>query len=901
MNRRVSDLFALVCLLVGTAVLFSCGGGGASTPLGGGNDTPVTGLSITTASLPDGYTGLAYDQTMISSGGKAPITWSYSGFLPAGLTLSSNGHITGTVTNAVFGDVDFIATDSSTPAQVVHKTLRMTIKWGLEIPPTVLSPGHINAPYDAIIQSSQQVDASSWRISKGSLPPGLALKNPTTTQVEIAGTPVSLGTYSFTVQVQSSNPTQVATRDYTLVIDSSLAIAPSALPDGMAGSPYSVALSVLNGVPPYTWSSTSLPAGLSLNPGSGLLSGTPSGPGNYWVDISVADSASPRRTGSAQFGLGLYDKLQFSGSVAGRAIINKWYYSSFTATGGKGPLSWSVLSGTIPPGMALGAQDGTLSGTPTQLGSYDLTIQVKDALQQTAQASGTLTVAPPSLAIGDSLRSSLPANASFSGNLYVTGGTPPYTWSIQSGSLPPGLSLNASSGTISGTPDAIGNYQFAIQVTDSSTPAQSVFRPYTIQVTAGKGRNDSIPRATSISNSSTYASISPYVDPSDSAVPAPDTDYYRIIAKAGDTVIVATKALSQALDSVLELVDENGHRLSTCREQDGSAFTAGCMNDDISGETADSRLELSVPGAAGTQTTFYAHVLDARGDARPDMRYYIELAGAVMPLRIEPASNQFLCVIGSVFSNDMKFFASGGTAPLTWALDSGSLPPGLSIASDGTLSGNPTTAGTYKFVLRATDSATPAQTATQSFTVMVETAPTITTTSLPDGRTGVIYIYSLEATGGTPPYSWTSGSVCSPDCPGLTMQEFGALSGAPRNPGTYTIKAQMQDRMGIRAEKELTLTILPGPLVTPAISMDPFKVGVKSWDSITAYGGTPPYTFALAAGTLPPGLTLQNLSGSGYISGVPTVAGTYTLTVQVSDSRQPAQTSLSNVTVVVSP
>ena len=201
--------------------------------------------------------------------------------------------------------------------------------------------------------------------------------------------------------------------------------------------------------------------------------------------------------------------------------------------------------------------------------------------------------------------------------------------------------LTPSTGELSGTPTTLGSYNFVVLATDSATPAKTTWVNQTITVSPAKGRNDAIAKATPITNGDTYASISPYADPPDDPSPVPDSDYYKIIGTAGSTVkveIFGARQYSQSLDSVLEIVDANGQKLNTCRlpGDTTNAFTSNCMDDDIPGVTTDSELEIKVPGTAGNQTTFYAHVLDWRGDARPDMRYYIEghwSGGASYPLR----------------------------------------------------------------------------------------------------------------------------------------------------------------------------------------------------------------------------------------------------------------------------
>jgi hypothetical protein len=861
---------------------------------------------VTTTSLPDGYTGLAYNQSLTATGGKAPIQWSYSGFFPSRLTLSANGQIAGTVTNAVLGDVNFKATDSSSPPQVVQKTIRMTFNWGLEIAPQDLNAGHIQAPYGAIIQSSQEVDPSSWQLTKGALPPGLTLSNPSTTQVEVMGTPTAVGAYSFTAQVQSSDPTQVATQTFKLIVDSNLAINPAVLPDGIMGLPYSAQLSVPNGRPPYSWSATTLPSGLALNPTTGLISGTPDGIGNYWVNVTAADSASPPHSGTQFFGILVVGQLQLGNSLQD-AIVNKQYYATLTVNGGKGPLAWSILSGSLPPGISLNPQFGTFSGVPTQLGTYNFTVQAKDSstAQQTAHASVALVVRAPDLTMANSLPARIPLAVPFTGYAVVTGGTPPYTWSIQSGSLPPGLLLTSSTGELSGTPTTLGSYNFVVLATDSAAPAKTTWINQTITVSPAKGRNDSIAKATPLANGDLYASISPYADPPDDPSPAPDSDYYKIIGTVGSTLkveIFGARQYSPALDSVLEIVDANGQKLNTCRlpGDTSNAFASSCLDDDIPGVTTDSELEIKVPGTAGKQTTFYAHVLDWRGDARPDMRYYIEVTGAVTPLSIYAGQNLTLGT-GQVVSYQYELF--GGTSPFTWVVDSGALPPGLTLSPNGALSGTPTTTGNYSFSLRVTDGASPSQTTTATATILVAVRPTITTSSLPDAQTGVQYSYQLQASGGTPPFYWTSHTaICYQSCLTLNANAQGLLQGIAMYPGTFTITPELQDRLGFWAQKDLTIKVVPGPLVTPNMALSNGKVGQTYQDFINnTSGGTPGFTFTLAGGTFPPGLNLQTQYGAGMVTGIPTAAGTYVFTVNVSDSGQPVKSSTTHVTLTVAP
>jgi hypothetical protein len=139
------------------------------------------------------------------------------------------------------------------------------------------------------------------------------------------------------------------------------------------------------------------------------------------------------------------------------------------------------------------------------------------------------------------------------------------------------------------------------------------------------------------------ASISPFSDPSN---PAPDSDYYVLTANPGALVSVSVlaKRISNfsPLDSVLEIVDASGTRFTTCKDPvqaflrapavvdpNPNDFNNSCINDDDPNTgTTDSDLQFQVPGTSGPAVTFYLHVLDYRGDARPDMAYQLQVSGA---------------------------------------------------------------------------------------------------------------------------------------------------------------------------------------------------------------------------------------------------------------------------------
>jgi hypothetical protein len=155
---------------------------------------------------------------------------------------------------------------------------------------------------------------------------------------------------------------------------------------------------------------------------------------------------------------------------------------------------WAVTSGSLPPGLTLNAF-GQITGTPTTPGSFSFTVQATDIQSgESDSRSLSIRIASP-LAVATPALPNASLSVLYTAALQATGGIPPFIWSIASGSLPPGLTLNSSTGQISGTPTATGAFQFSVRVTDSASPAQSklsatlsitVAAPSTVRLSAGE-------------------------------------------------------------------------------------------------------------------------------------------------------------------------------------------------------------------------------------------------------------------------------------------------------------------------------------------------------------------------------------------------------------------------------
>lgn len=412
--------------------------------------TPVSGEVGAT------YTNAAFTAT----GGTGPFSWVVeTGSLPAGLSLSTAGAITGTPTAAGIASFTVKVTDAA--GQTASQALTLTV-----IPAPVLAnppapTGQIGVGYSdqLSVQDGTGTGPFSWSLSSGELPGGMTL-GPTTGLT--SGTPTATGTFAFTVRVTDAK-LQTATQILSISVTPSPTLSFPAPPGGQVGVAYSDPLVVTGGTGPYVWSATgALPAGLTLDPASGLLAGTPSAAGTFPVVVRVQDSRGQSATQDVTLVIAASPSLIFT-PPAGE--VGAAYVGQPVLSGGTGPFTFSLSTGTLPAGLGILPATGAITGTPTAPGNPAITVEVVDSFGQSAAASGTIVIAAaPTLGlpvppIGD-------VGQAYSNQLTVTGGTGPFAWSIPAGTLPAGLALN-DTGLVSGTPTTAGSFAVTVQVMDS--------------------------------------------------------------------------------------------------------------------------------------------------------------------------------------------------------------------------------------------------------------------------------------------------------------------------------------------------------------------------------------------------------------------------------------------------
>lgn len=653
------------------------------------NPAPVP-LTVSTTSLPDGVAGTAYSQNLGASGGKPPYTWSFTnGSLPNGLTFSTDGVLSGKPLAA--GTWNFSVQVSDGTGAVLPATFSLTVTAPATetlLTANPLPDGIVLVPYAYGIAVTGGAAPYYWSITQGQLPPGLTF-DPTTGKV--AGVPTVKGSFVIVLTVISSGgpkpggaaleaqaapqPRPQLTSTYTVRIagsgDFEIATA-SLLPNATRDKAYSTTLSASGGTAPYSWKLVdgTLPAGLTLDPVSGIISGTPVTPGAASLLVSATDKAGSVATGIFQLQVIDPKTPSIFTPPLPDAMVGTPYQTGLSAAGGQSPYAWSVSTGSLPPGLSLDPASGAITGTPSQTGLYPFTVKATDAAKASGTADITILVNSDSLTISPASLPNGAINMPYSFGLSVNGGTGPYTWSLSAGGLLSGFSIDTASGQISGTPNVAGVYQFTISVADSNF--HTGLQTYQLQV------------------QNTGISITPATPPSAKV----GTAYSFGLSAVNGSTPVAWRVVSGTLPPGINLNGASG-------VLSGTPTTAGIYSfqvqaKDASTATAQAMLTIAVsPALTITVSTLPA--------------------GAV----------------GSAYNQSLQ--TTGATGSVTWSITSGSLPAGLSLASTtGTLSGTPTAAGSFSFAVQATDSS--GATATQNLTLIIAgppPLPAITLSGLP--------------------------------------------------------------------------------------------------------------------------------------------------------------------------
>jgi hypothetical protein len=314
----------------------------------------------------------------------------------------------------------------------------------------------VNTEYRQMLLATDGIERVEWSAVSGVLPTGISLSK----EGILIGVPVSRGTYYFSVQALAPDQEPVEKGFSLSVGDAGLVLdVPSVISDAMAGQRFTLQL---GSVPPARWTlrEGALPAGLVLSE-SGLLSGTPSVPGNFRVMVEGKDATGGSATKAIEIIVIPVGLAVTTAPNLGGAIVGSPYVAHLSASGASGSIRWTQLRGELPPGLTI-HQDGKVEGIPSRSGKYAFTVQVSDASDQSAMREMILVVEGPSAAIATA--SPLPigrVGSAYRQTFSLTSGTAEGKWSVAGGTLPAGLAMQ-SGGQLEGTPVSSGTYAFTV-------------------------------------------------------------------------------------------------------------------------------------------------------------------------------------------------------------------------------------------------------------------------------------------------------------------------------------------------------------------------------------------------------------------------------------------------------
>ncbi len=851
-----------------TVRLTDSGGASVTKPLSIVAANPAA-LSVVTPSLPDGLAGAAYSATLSAVSGSGSYTWSLaSGALPAGLSLSSAGVISGTPSASGSSTFTVRVTDAS--SATATRTFTLSVSGSLAISTASLPDARTGAVYSATLSVSGGIGPFAWTRASGVLPPGLTLNS----SGVVSGTATGLGSFTFVARVTDAN-NDVAEREFTLNAVNTLTWdAQPATAEIQAGNgTWTTATnttnwSISNNNVAWVNGSDAIIGGGTLTAATPLTVGSITFNTNVVVNgsgpITIKDGSTITANGADSTVAAPLAGTSFTKDGASRLILsNAGYAGNVNISAGElrlnepaGERTWNgTISGngallTLGPGRIVLGGANTFAGQATLTGQSVIRLAHGSALGATngqtrlngdsnnapsVELTGGITVAEPFQLIMWS-PSLINTNANHA-QIRNVSGTNELTGQIGLDAGGGRWDIAADEGYLKVSAPVVNIAQRTStnadtwrtlhlsgsaggEFTGPMTDATNGFSKLNVAVLSGTwtlgGSNKSYTGATTISNGTLFVST---------AISSEVRLFGGTLAGSGNTT--AGLLVSNSATILRTLTDWNAPGAAfTAAQLRGTNSPALAVRIDGAGLTNFSETARTIPVVAVTNgvagllpsaitpetTNFPGNGTWSVATNSSGLVAIYDPDELTIPAQTLPEATQ-----NTVYN--FQFTATGGVQPREWAVAAGSIPEGLVLTPGGLLSGTPSSSGSSDFTVRVTDSA--GISATRAFTLVVLAPPLeVVTTTLQDAAVGERHTELLQAGGGVAPYEWSLAGGSLPS--GMLLASDGELVGVPGASGHFIFTAMVADGTGSTAQRSLQITVsaVPG-------SFDEWSNGVR--------------------------------------------------------------------------
>jgi len=752
-------------------------------------DTSVPCPAITLAAPPlaGGVTGSPYTAAVAATGGSGTYCYAVSsGALPAGLTLNpTSGALTGTPTGTGNSAFTVTATDSRGCSGSAFYVLSVTaappantVTPGTGLP--CLSPVNACVPVPFTFTRGDATGLRALSVIVQLDPAKLRLCTPATPGVNVHLGTWAAGFANRTVQVADLGGGR---------IEVDLVLLGSPCGETGGGTLFTLDMAALGPAGTGSIAVAQVVARDSTNQPVAAKAGPASSIGILATAIALAPASLP-------------------GGIVGAA-----YSQSITASGGVAPFAFAVSAGALPAGLTLSSA-GVLSGTCTLPGTYGFTVRATETTGCSAIRSLSVVVTCPPIPVAPAFLPDGAVGTAYTGTVTASGGLPPYTFTLQSGTLPPGVTL-AANGQMTGTPTAATTATFTVLATDAGGCTGT--KSYTVDIFSAPPNSFVQANTANLAISTAHPCVS---------VP--------ITFVRGETATASGVTVSFQLDpTLLALCGTPAASIHLGSWFNGFTNTSLAVTDNGGGAyTVDANLLGAPCGPTTGGALFTVDVRSIGADGQGAITVtrvkartcapapLAVAAGPVATLRIQntpiPLAPATLpnAVAGTPYGQAIT--AQTGFAPYTFTVAAGALPGGLTLSPAGVLSGTPSATGNFSFTAAVADrDGVPG---TRAYTMNVA-CPVISLAqvSLPDAQKNVAYAQTFTASGGTPPYRFSISAGTLPS--GLTLAPNGDLAGVPTVNGTYLFTVTATDAFNCSGSAPFTLSVFTDPAVSRILPM----------------------------------------------------------------------------------